>query len=52
MNSPLLAIVIMIVILVGSTLTIMNKACKTGYHSWCAPMSALVRHHTKARTPA
>jgi len=27
MNSPLLAVLIVIVILIGSTLTIMNKAC-------------------------
>ena len=52
MNSPILAILVMIVIVIGSTLTAMNKACKSGYHSWCAPMSTLVRHHTKTRPPA
>jgi hypothetical protein len=52
MNSPILAILVMIVIVIGSTLTLMNKACKTGYHAWCAPMSALVQHHTKTRPPA
>jgi hypothetical protein len=40
MNSPLVAVLIVIVLIVGSTLSIMNKACKSGYHSWCAPMSA------------
>ena len=51
MNSPLLAIIIVIVLIVGSTLSIMNKACKTGYHSWCDPMFT-VRHHTKIQPPA
>jgi hypothetical protein len=52
MNSPILAVLVIIIIMIGSTLTLMNKACKNGYHSWCAPMSVLVRHHTKARAPA
>ena len=51
MNSPLVAVLIVIVLIVGSTLSIMNKVCKSGYHSWCAPMST-VRHHTKTRPPA
>jgi hypothetical protein len=46
MNSPLLVVIIVIVLVAGSTLTIMNKACKGGYHAWCAPMST-VRHHVK-----
>jgi hypothetical protein len=50
MNSPLLAVVIVIVLIVGSTLTIMNRACKSGYHAWCAPM-ATVRHHVKTQPP-
>jgi hypothetical protein len=49
MNSPLLVVLIVIVLMVGSILSIMNKACKHGYHTWCAPMST-VRHHVK--TPA
>ena len=44
MNSPLLGVLIVIVLIFGSTLSIMNKACKSGYHAWCAPMST-VRHH-------
>ncbi len=51
MNSPLLVVLIVIVLVVGSTLTIMNKACKSGYHAWCAPMST-VRHHVKPQPPA
>ena len=52
MNSPLLVVIIVIVLVVGSTLTIMNKACKSGYHMWCAPMSSMVRHHVKTQPPA
>ena len=52
MNSPLLVVLIVIVLIVGSTLTIMNKACKSGYHAWCAPMSMMVRHHVKTQPPA
>jgi hypothetical protein len=39
------------VVIVGSTLTIMNKACKSSYHAWCNPVFT-VRHHIKARPPA
>ena len=53
MNSPLLVVLIVIVLIVGSTLTIMNKACKSGYHAWCAPMSTVLRHHViKTQPPA
>ena len=51
MNSPLVAALIVIVLTVGSALSIMNKACKSGYHAWCAPMST-VRHHVKSQPPA
>jgi hypothetical protein len=51
MNSPILAVIIVVVLIVASTLTAMNKACKSGYHAWCAPMST-VRHHVKSQPPA
>ena len=51
MSSPLLVTLIVIVLVVGSTLSVMNKACKSGYHAWCAPMST-VRHHVKSQPPA
>ena len=50
MNSPFLVVIIVIVLIVGSTLSIMSKACKSGYHAWCAPMST-VRHHVKSQPP-
>jgi uncharacterized membrane protein len=33
MNSPLLVVIIVIAVVVGSTLSIMNKACKSGYRA-------------------
>ena len=50
MNSSLLAVLIVIMLMVGSALSIMNKACKSGHHAWCAPMSTL-HHHIKAGGP-
>jgi hypothetical protein len=51
MRTTLVIALTAIVLIVGSTLTIMNKACKSGYHAWCNPMFT-VRHHIKARSPA
>ena len=51
MNSPLVAVLIVIVLVVGSTLSVVNKACKSGYHAWCAPMFT-VRHHSRTQPPA
>ena len=51
MNSSLLVVIIVIALAVGSTLSIMNRACKSGYHSWCAPMST-ARHHIKTQPPS
>jgi hypothetical protein len=42
MNTPLIAVIIVITLIVGSTLSIMNKACKSGHHAWCAPMWSIV----------
>jgi hypothetical protein len=52
MNSPLLVVIIVIaLVVVGSTPSIMNEACKRGYHSWCAPMST-VHHRIRIQPPA
>jgi hypothetical protein len=36
----------------GSALAVMNNACKSSHHSWCAPVSSIrhssIRHHVKA----
>ena len=41
----LVAVLAAAALLALSTLAIMNNACKSGQHDWCAPM-ATVRHHT------
>ena len=51
MNTPVIAVIIVVALIVGSTLSIMNKACKSGYHAWCAPIFT-VRHHSKTQPPA
>lgn len=42
MKTPL-AIIILTAIVLVSVPAIMNNACKSGRHGWCAPMSALQR---------
>jgi hypothetical protein len=49
MKTSILVVLLVIVLLIGGTLSVLNKACKNGYHSWCAEMSSVMRHHTKAR---
>ena len=46
MKILLLSVLTAVVLMAGSTLAIMNNACKNSHHSWCAP-SAELRHHTK-----
>jgi len=47
MKTPLLIVLAAIVFVTGSTLAIMNNACKSSHHSWCAPVSS-VQHHAKS----
>jgi hypothetical protein len=47
MHRPLLIVLTAILLLAISALAIMNNACKSSQHQWCAPMSAL-KHHIKA----
>ena len=42
MKSPLVIVLVAIVLVAVSALTIMNNACKSSQHAWCAPTS--VRH--------
>ena len=48
MQRPLLIFLTVIVLLAVSALAIMNNACKSSQHEWCAPMSA-IGHHIKTR---
>jgi hypothetical protein len=41
MKTPLATILTAIVLVIVSTLAIMNNACKSGRYGWCAPMSAI-----------
>jgi hypothetical protein len=46
MKTPLLIVVAAVVLVTGSTLAVMNNACKSGHHSWCAPASGF-QHHAR-----
>jgi len=46
MKSPLVIVLVAVVLVAVGLLAVMNKACKSGQHAWCAPM-ATVRHHIK-----
>ena len=46
MKTPLLIVLGAIVLLAGSGLAIMNDACKSNHHAWCAQISD-IRHHVK-----
>jgi hypothetical protein len=50
MNTPLTAVIIVIALVVGSAVSVVKKACKSGHHTWCVQMS-FVGHHTKTRPP-
>jgi hypothetical protein len=39
MRTTLVIALTAIVLIVGSTLAIMNNACKSSSHAWCAPTS-------------
>ena len=50
MKTPLwIALTLVVVLGAGSGLAVLNQACKTGHHTWCAPESS-IRHHVKAGT--
>ena len=46
MKTPLSIVLAAVVIVAGGSLAIMNSACKSNHHSWCAPMSDFL-HHAK-----
>ena len=50
MKTPLSIVLAAVVLVAGSSLAIMNSACKSNHHSWCASMSDF-RHHVKT-TPS
>jgi hypothetical protein len=46
MKTSVLIILTVTVLIVGSALAVMNNACKSAQHAWCAPMST-IPHHLK-----
>jgi hypothetical protein len=50
MKTPLTILIAVVLVVVG-TLAIMNNACKSGAHGWCAPMSA-AHNDIKLEPPA
>ena len=46
MKTPLLIVLAVVVLGAGSALAIMNNACKSSHHAWCAPISD-IGHHTR-----
>ena len=37
-------VIVLIVLMAFSTLAVLNRACKSGQHAWCAPKSTVQRH--------
>ena len=48
MKSPVLIVLIAIMLVAGSSLAIMNRACKSNHHAWCVQVSD-IRHHVKTK---
>jgi hypothetical protein len=48
MKASLLIVMGVVVLAAGSSLAIMNNACKSSHHGWCAPIFD-VWHHVKTR---
>jgi hypothetical protein len=48
MKTPLSIVLVAVVLVAGGGLAIMNNACKSSHHGWCAPVSD-VRHLVKTR---
>jgi len=46
MKGPLVIVLVAIALVAVGTLAIMNNACKTSQHEWCAPTSS-IRHQIK-----
>jgi hypothetical protein len=47
MNTPVIAIIIVVALIAGGALAIMNKASNSSYQALCAPFHSL-RHHYSA----
>src|SRR6516164_6600230 len=52
MKSPLVIVLVAVVLVTVSTLAVMNNACKSSQHAWCAPMSSVRQHINTAQLTA
>jgi hypothetical protein len=50
MKSPLFIVLVAVVLVTFGTLTMMNNACKSSQHAWCAPMSTVQQHIKTGRS--
>ena len=50
MKTPLLIVLAVVVLGTGSALAVMNNACKSSRHAWCAPMSDIQDRVTTGRS--
>jgi hypothetical protein len=48
MKTRFVIVFVAFVLAAVGTLAVMNSACKTGQHDWCAPIST-ARHHIARR---
>jgi hypothetical protein len=46
MKAPIWILLTAVVLVATGSLAIMNNACKSSHHTWCAPSSD-IRHHAK-----
>jgi hypothetical protein len=46
MKNPFLIVLAVIVLATGGALAVMNNACKSSRHAWCAPASD-IRHYVR-----
>jgi hypothetical protein len=46
MKAVFIVLTTVVVVATGSALAVMNNACKSGQHPWCAPGSGFHRHAT------
>jgi hypothetical protein len=52
MKAIFIVLTTVVVVATGSTLAVMNNACKSGQHAWCAPASEFRHHATAGSKPA
>jgi hypothetical protein len=44
MKTGLLIVLSAVVLVISSVLAVMNSACKTSHHTWCAPARSAIPH--------